>query len=130
MCGVSVSINKPPGVTVHPANDNLILIDGRPVAVSSESDPAAVDWAAAGAEYVVDASGGGCSQVEFGLTHGLKDAWFRTMNHAYDNFYFYFKCFEYPFRIEPVPLHGGKFVTAEAAGAHLASGAKKAGPTV
>lgn len=42
---------------VHAAGDNLLLIDGRPVTVSCESDPAAIDWGAAGAEYVVDASG-------------------------------------------------------------------------
>lgn len=42
---------------VRAADENVLLIDGRPVTVFRESDPAAVDWGAAGAEYVVDASG-------------------------------------------------------------------------
>lgn len=42
---------------VSPKGDDLIAVNGRPVLIMKESDPAAVDWAAAGAEYVVDASG-------------------------------------------------------------------------
>lgn len=45
------------GGSVEVADERTLRVDGRPVAVSSETDPARVDWAAAGAEYVVDASG-------------------------------------------------------------------------
>ena len=45
------------GGEVLAAGDDLLLINGRPVVVSRESDPAAVPWSEAGAEYVVDASG-------------------------------------------------------------------------
>ena len=37
------------GGEVHAAGDDLLLIDGRPVVVSRESDPAAVLWSEAGA---------------------------------------------------------------------------------
>jgi glyceraldehyde 3-phosphate dehydrogenase len=76
------------GGEVHAAGDNLLLIDGRPVAVSRESDPAAVDWAAAGAEYIVDASGkfvtaeAAGAHLEVGLykfTHSFKAPGFNPL---------------------------------------------------
>ena len=45
------------GKSVEVTDERTLCVDGRPIAVSSASDPARVDWAAAGAEYVVDASG-------------------------------------------------------------------------
>jgi len=39
------------------AGDNAIIVNGKPIRVFSESDPAAIPWAEAGVEYVVEGTG-------------------------------------------------------------------------
>jgi glyceraldehyde 3-phosphate dehydrogenase len=41
----------------HDADNNTVIIDGKPIKVFGEMDPSKIDWGSAGADYVVESTG-------------------------------------------------------------------------
>ena len=41
----------------HDAENNTVIIDGKPIKVFGEMDPSKIDWGSAGADYVVESTG-------------------------------------------------------------------------
>ncbi|CAK9251395.1 unnamed protein product, partial [Sphagnum jensenii] len=93
---------KYPG-TVTVENGKLV-VDGKPITVSNEKEPAKIQWGSAGAVYVVESTGESnvCLYVGFCI-------FYKQNNHELIN---YNMCV-------------GKFLTKEGAAAHFTGGAKK-----